>query len=229
MRSLITYLGHSSFLIKWKEGEILIDPFFSENDYYFFESIKLTHIFLTHGHGDHLGISLELYNKYKPKIIGAYELTLFLNKKGIKEEDLISINFGGYNNFPFGKVKMVFALHSSSNLENGNIIYTGNPCGYIFKFEDRSIYHMGDTGLSYEFKLIGETEKIDILLIPIGGYYTMDINDAITAVNMIKSEYVIPMHYETFPEIKIDPVLFKKRVENETSSKCIILKKGESF
>ncbi len=228
MRSLITYLGHSSFSIKWNEGYILIDPFLDENED-FFENSKITHIFLTHGHGDHLGVSFELYKKHKPKIVSAYELNLFLNKNGVKEEDLISINFGGYIPFPFGKVKMVYALHSSSNLQYGNIVYTGNPCGYIFKFEDRTLYHMGDTGLSYEFKLIGENEKIDILLIPIGGFYTMDIDDAINAVKMIKSEYVIPMHFDTFPEIKSDPVSFKKRVENETCSKCIILKRGESF
>lgn len=228
MRSLLTYLGHSSFTIKWNEGEILIDPFLDEKED-FLENSKITHIFLTHGHGDHLGFSIELYKKYKPKIIGAYELNLFLNKNGVKEEDLISINFGGYIPFPFGKVKMVHALHSSSNIQDGNIVYTGNPCGYIYKFEDRTIYHMGDTGLSYEFKLIGETEKIDILLIPIGGFYTMDIDDAINAVKMIKSEYVIPMHFDTFPEIKSDPVLFKRRVESETPSRCIILRKGESF
>lgn len=228
MRSLITYLGHSSFSIRWNEGDILIDPFFDEKED-FFKNLKITHIFLTHGHGDHVGISLDLYKKYKPKFVCAYELSLFLNKNGIKEEDLISINFGGYISFPFGKVKMVYALHSSSNIQNGKIIYAGNPCGYIFKFEDRTIYHMGDTGLSYEFKLIGENEKIDILLIPIGGFYTMDIDDAINAVKMIKSEYVIPMHFDTFPEIKSDTTSFKRKVENETTSKCIILKKGESF
>lgn len=228
MRSLITYLGHSSFSIKWKDGEILIDPFF-ELEENFLEKTKITHIFITHGHGDHVGVSVDLYKKYKAKIVGIYELTLLLNEKGVKEEDLISINFGGYLSFPFGKVKMVHALHSSSSIYDNKIIYTGNPCGYIFKFEDRTIYHMGDTGLSFEFKLIGELEKIDVLLIPIGGYYTMDIDDAINAVKMIKSEYVIPMHFDTFPEIKSDPNLFKERVERETSSKCIILKKGESF
>lgn len=228
MRSLITYLGHSSFLIKWNEGEILIDPFI-EDEFDFFKNVKITHIFLTHGHQDHLGSSVELYKKFKPKIVGSFELTLILNKMGVLEEDLIGINFGGFVSFPFGKVKMVHALHSSSSLINGNLVYAGNPCGYIFKLDDRTIYHMGDTGLSYEFKLIGEIEKIDLLLIPIGGIYTMDIDDGVMAVKMIKSEYVIPMHYDTFPEIKSDPYLFKKRVESETSSKCIILKKGESF
>lgn len=228
MRSLITYLGHSSFLIRWSKGEILIDPFFElESD--LFDKTKITHIFLTHGHQDHLGVTLELYKKIAPKIVGSYELMLFLNKEGVKEEDLESINFNGFLEFPFGKVKMVYALHSSSTFQDGKIFYTGNPCGYIFKFEDRTIYHMGDTGLTYEFKLIGETEKIDILLIPIGGVYTMDIDDAINAVKMIKSEYVIPMHYDTFDQIKSDPILFKKRVESETSSKCVVLKKGESF
>lgn len=228
MRSLITYLGHSAFSIKWSQGEILIDPFF-EFESNFIEKSKITHIFLTHGHEDHLGITFELYKTSKPKIVGAYELTLYLNRKGVKEEDLISINFGGYINFPFGKVKMVYALHSSSSIYEDKIIYTGNPCGYIFKFEDRTIYHMGDTGLSYEFKLIGETEKIDVLLIPIGGIYTMDIDDAINAVKMIKSQYVIPMHYNTFDVIKSDVIMFKRKVESETSSICIILEKGESF
>lgn len=228
MRSLITYLGHSSFSIKYSQGEILIDPFFEiEND--FIEKTKITYIFLTHGHQDHIGKTLELYKKFNLKIAGAYELMLFLNSKGVREEDLISINFGGFIEFPFGKVKMVYALHSSSTLNDGKIVYTGNPCGYIFKFEDRTIYHMGDTGLSYEFKLIGELEKINVLLIPIGGVFTMDIDDAINAVKMINSEYVIPMHFNTFDEIKCDPILFKRRVESETLSKCIILKKGESF
>jgi L-ascorbate metabolism protein UlaG (beta-lactamase superfamily) len=230
MINILTYFGHSCFSIKWEEGEILIDPFLNLEDASdFLDKLKITHIFITHGHGDHIGETFKLYEKFKPKIVGSYELILFLNKKGINENDLIPINFGGYSIFPFGKAKMVHAIHSSSYFDNENIIYLGNPCGYIFKMRDRTIYHMGDTGLSYEFKIFGELEKIDILLVPIGGNYTMDIDDAIMATKFIKSEYVIPMHFDTFPEIRQDPNVFKKRIEIETNSKCVILKPFESF
>ncbi|MBC7194361.1 MAG: metal-dependent hydrolase [Caldisericia bacterium] len=230
MRNILTYFGHSCFSIKWEEGEIIIDPFLDfEKAKEYLKNIKITHIFITHGHQDHIGETVKLYEIFKPKVAGIYELTLYLNKKGVKEEDLIPINFSGFLSFPFGKVKMVNALHSSSFLENENIVYLGNPCGYIFKMGERTIYHMGDTGLSYEFKMIGELEKIDISLTPIGGNYTMDIDDAITAVKFLKPQYVIPMHFDTFPEIKVDLNIFKNRVEFETNSKCIILKPFESF
>ena len=91
----------------------------------------------------------------------------------------------------------------------------GNPCGFVIEINGKKLYHAGDTGLTYDMKLL-ETEKIDIAFLPIGGNYTMDIDDAVRAVDFIKPKLTIPMHYNTFGVIKADPLEFKEKLPNYT-------------
>jgi L-ascorbate metabolism protein UlaG (beta-lactamase superfamily) len=134
------------------------------------------------------------------------------------------MHIGGRTKFDFGTVKMTNALHGSGISENGNMIYGGNPGGFIIEVNGKKIYHAGDTGLTYDMKLL-EDEKIDVAFLPIGGNYTMDIEDALKAVDFIKPKTVVPMHYNTFGIINADPEIFKSKA----SSNVIILNVNESM
>ena len=229
MRSIITYLGHAAFLIKSESGEILIDPFLSGNPNSPVkpDEVNPKFILVTHGHGDHLGDTVEIAKRSGALVIAPFELGTYIEREGVK--NVHTMHIGGSFTFPFGKLIMTIAHHGSAVIKDGEIIYTGNPCGYVIKLKDRTIYHAGDTGLFVDMKLIGERNKIDVALLPIGGNYTMDIDDAVYAVKLINPDVVIPMHYNTFPVIEKDPEEFKRRVEEETNSRCIVLKPGESY
>jgi len=114
------------------------------------------------------------------------------------------------NNFDFGRIKFTQALHGSSNNDGQ---YMGDPAGVIVTMQGRKIYHCGDTGIFGDMKLIGELDKIDVMLVPIGGNFTMDVDDAVKAVNMVNPRLAIPIHYNTFPVIQAAPQEFVKKVE----------------
>ncbi len=219
----ITYLGHSAILIEEGNFKGLIDPFISGNSLTEFnigEFLDLTHIFVTHGHSDHIGDTVEIAKKADALIITNHELSAYFNKLKLKTH---SMHIGGRTAFDFGKVKMINALHGSGILENGTMIYGGNPCGFVIEINGRKIYHAGDTGLTLDMKLL-EDENIDVAFLPIGGNFTMDIDDAARAADFIKAKKVVPIHYNTFEIIKADPIEYKNKVK---SSDVIILNINE--
>src|SRR5690625_2363393 len=123
------------------------------------------------------------------------------------------MNIGGAYNFDFGRVKYTKAFHSSSyEEEDGTFVYTGMPGGILLTVGNKTIYHMGDTGLFSDIKMIGEQHDIDLALIPIGDNFTMGPDDALQAADWIGATYVIPIHYNTFPIIEQDGEAFAKRV-----------------
>lgn len=209
----ITYYGHSVFLIEDKNFKAIIDPFITGNplaNCSIDEINGLTHIFVTHSHSDHLGDCVELAKKNNALVITNFEISNYLKEKDVKTHGM---HIGGRYKFYFGTVKLTVALHG------------GNPCGFIIEVYGKKIYHAGDTGLTYDMKLL-EDENIEVALLPIGGNYTMDIDDAIKAVKFIKPKLVIPMHYNTFELIKSDPNKFKSL---NTTCETIILNSGFSM
>ncbi len=122
------------------------------------------------------------------------------------------MHIGGSYNFPFGRVKLTIAHHGSALVDGDNITYTGNPCGVLVTIEGKTIYHPGDTGLFYDMKLIGEMNKIDLALLPIGDNFTMGIEDAVKATEFLNPGKVIPMHYKTFDIIDVDPQEFVNKI-----------------
>jgi L-ascorbate metabolism protein UlaG (beta-lactamase superfamily) len=128
--------------------------------------------------------------------------------------------------FDFGKAKLVPAWHSSS--VGDDLRYAGNPCGFVVQFPDTTIYHSGDTTVFGDMRLIAEVTPINVALLPIGGHFTMGIDDATKAVELLDPDIVIPMHYDTFPPIKQDPAEFKKKVESNLRTKVVILNPGEA-
>lgn len=221
----LKYLGHSAFYIESVDFKALIDPFISGNpmakcipdDF-----SDITHIFVTHGHGDHLGDTINIAKKNNSTVITNYEISIYLSDNEVSAHPM---HIGGRTKFDFGSVKMTPALHGSGITTANGVINGGNPCGFVIDVNGKKIYHAGDTGLTMDMKLL-EVEDIDLAILPIGGNFTMDIDDAVRAVEFIKPKKVIPIHYDTFPVIEASPQEFKDKVK---ISEVIILKSNEEY
>ena len=137
------------------------------------------------------------------------------------------MNHGGAYNFPFGRVKMTIAHHSSV-LPDGT--YAGNPGGFLINFNDgHDLYIAGDTALTYDMRLIGEVGGVDLAILPVGDNYTMGPEDAIVAAQFVKAKHVLPAHYNTFPWIAIDVEQFARRLQRETGIDCTVLEVNGSL
>lgn len=210
----IRYHGHSCLELKGKKATIIIDPFITGNSHAkaVVEEIKVDYIYVTHGHGDHLGDTLQIAKMNKATVIAPYELATYLSWQGVNCHPL---HIGGGYNFDFGRVKATPAYHGSSLVDAGQreIIYLGMPSGVIIELDGKKVYHAGDTGLFGDMKLLAR-EKLDFAFLPIGDNFTMGIDDALLAAEWINAKKVAPIHYDTFPMIKQDPELFVKRLQS---------------
>ena len=220
----LKYFSHSAFQITTDDSiKILIDPFLDNNPTSPVKSadVKADYILLSHAHGDHLGDTFKIATK-DTLIICVNELANYCISKGFKAHNM---HIGGGFNFPFGRVKFTIAHHGSKTNEGD---YAGEPAGILITVKDKTIYHTGDTGLFGDMKLIGEMNKIDYMLLPIGDNFTMGITDAVKAVELVNPKIAIPMHYNTFPVIQADPYEFKMKVE-EKGLNCRVLNYGEEI
>lgn len=219
----ITWQGHSCFIVEAEGKSIIIDPFLKGNPTAKIEPSKVSvnAVLVTHGHGDHLGDAVEIAKKNNAPVIGTFELVNYCTAKGAAGHPM---HIGGSHSFPFGRVKLTIAHHGSS-ADTGQL---GNPCGFIVSMGGRTIYHAGDTGLFSDMALIGDTNNIDVAMLPIGDNFTMGIEDAARAVGLLKPRIVIPMHYNTFDLIRQDPEVFKNSLPQK-GLRVEIMKPGESI
>jgi len=222
----LTFLGHACFLIDNGKHRLIIDPFLSGNPLAKVKpsDVQVDFVLLTHGHGDHLGDAIEVAKRCQATIISNFELATFCSGKGV--EKTAGLHIGGGADFPFGSLKLTIAHHGST--QGSELGYGGNPVGFIIRTDGKIIYHAGDTGLFLDMKLIGELDKIDVALLPIGGYFTMDVNDAARAVEFLRPQKAIPMHYNTFDPIKADPKVFVNKIKH-FGVEGIILQPGHSY
>lgn len=207
----ITYFSHSCFLFETSRHTLIIDPFLTNNPLAQVkaDSIRCDYVLVTHGHADHVGDALEIAKRNDATIISSYEVVDWLSRQGAKGHPL---GLGGGFDFPFGRVKLTIAFHSAgyppSEGEKGGFLYLGAPAGMLIQADGKTIYHAGDTALTLEMQLLGERNKIDVAMLPIGDNFTMGPDDAVDAAQFLKPGLVLPMHYNTFEVIRQDPNAF---------------------
>jgi L-ascorbate metabolism protein UlaG (beta-lactamase superfamily) len=234
----IRWHGHSCFELSEGETRVLVDPFLKPNNpkaVVTADEVEPTHIAISHGHADHLADAVPVARRTGAHCVAMVELASWLGSKGIEEDKLSDPNLGGTVEFDWGYISLVPAWHTNTipgsddapfSAEHG--ISIGVPSGLVIKIGETTVYHAGDTCLFSDMKLIAQRSDIDVALLPIGGHYTMDRRDAVVAAEFVGAPTVLPMHYDTFPPIETDAAAFKSDVEEQTSSKVVLLEPGET-
>ncbi len=226
MTNKLTWYGHAALGLETGGHRLLIDPFFEGNPAANISSkeVAADFILISHGHGDHVGDSVAIAKRTGAAIVSNYEIANWCSEQGAPKTH--GQHLGGGFKHPFGYLKLTLALHGSM-LPDGS--YGGNPCGFLLTTNDgKKFYFAQDTGLFGDMKLIGE-EGLDLAVIPIGDNYTMGPDDALRAVKLLEPKVVVPIHYNTWDLIAQDAEAWKARVENETKTRVVLLKPGESL
>jgi L-ascorbate metabolism protein UlaG (beta-lactamase superfamily) len=221
----IRWLGQSCFELKAGGTTVLTDPFLTGNPKAAATADEMEPdvILLTHGHADHLGDTVDIAKRTGATVVAITELAGEIGRAGV--ENVLDPNYGGTVSFDWGWVKLVPAWHTAVS-PNGT---PHMPAGLLIHIGDHLIYHLGDTALFSDMKLIAQRgDKVDLALVPIGGHYTMDRFDAVTAVELINPQQVIPCHYNTFPLLEADAQGFKSDVQNAGFSEVVVLDPGDS-
>jgi len=225
MGTKITFYGHATLGIQSGDYRLIVDPYFKGNPACKvpLTDIQADYLLVTHGHSDHLGDAVELSQRTGARVICNTEVGDWLEKRGVAVK---ALQVGGSWQYPFGHLRMTFALHSSS-LPDGSC--GGLAGGFLLTTRlGEKIYLAGDTGVFGDMSLIGQ-EGLDLAALPIGGLYTMDPADALQAVKLLKPHVVIPIHYNSVKSLQQDAALWKQQVEQETESHVVVLRPGEGY
>ncbi|MFH1751372.1 MAG: metal-dependent hydrolase [archaeon] len=220
----LEFFGHSFFRITGGKNCLLVDPFLPTNSKrnYLLTSPKqakdfkdVDSIFISHEHAEHFDKqaveAIALRNNSivvsHETVLNQLDIPINLKKSVESNQEFILRNV---------KVKTITAHHPR----------TFSSMGFMFDFNGKTVYHAGDTDLTDIFTQI----KPDVALLPIGGQITMDVIDAVRATKTMKPKFVIPMHYNTFEEIKQNPLELKERIDKSIlNTKTIILEPGQKF
>ena len=198
----LTYYGHSCFGVSVVGADLLFDPFITPNPKAAsidVGKVPADYILISHGHFDHVADAIDIAKRTGATVIANFEIAEWFNKQGVDKTH--AMNLGGAKQFPFGRVKMTPALHSSV-LPDGT--YGGNPGGFLVKTNGGNFYYSGDTALTRDMKLIAEKASLKFAVLCIGDNFTMGPADAARAASFVEVTEVVGVHYDTFPPIEID-------------------------
>jgi L-ascorbate metabolism protein UlaG (beta-lactamase superfamily) len=226
----ITWLGHSTFIVRTPGGRrVLFDPWLTGNPVCpeaMKKPPKVDLILVSHGHFDHMDDVVLCARESGAPVVAIFELCDWLGRKGI--QTVSPMNKGGSQDVAGLRVTMTDARHSSGYVENGQMIYMGEPAGFVVRLEDgRAIYFAGDTCLFGDMRLIGEMYRPDIAFLPIGDRFTMDPVAAARACEFLGVRQVVPMHWGTFPMLTGTPSMLKTHLAG-TGVDVLELKPGET-
>jgi L-ascorbate metabolism protein UlaG (beta-lactamase superfamily) len=201
MATTLTWLGHAAFRIDTAGGKrIYVDPFLNGNPRCPAEEVepeRVDAIFLTHGHGDHVGDTVALAQKFECPVVAQVELRGWLAGQGVEMNMAHAPNKGGTVDVDGTKVTLTTGNHSSS-ADDGT--YLGESCGLVFELEDGpTIYFAGDTNVFGDMALIARIYEPDVAVLPIGDHFTMGPREAAVALELLAVKRCVPSHYGTFP------------------------------
>ena len=225
----ITWLGHSTFLVRTPGGKrVIFDPWLTDNPACP-DALKkppaVDLILVSHGHFDHIGDLLKVARESGAPVAGIFELCDWLDRKGIAHT--APMNKGGSQQLAGLRIVMTDARHSSGFFDNGQMVYVGEPAGFVVTLEDGvTLYYAGDTCLFGDMKLIGEMYRPDIAFLPIGDRFTMDPAAAAKACEWLGVRQVVPMHWGTFPLLTGTPEMLKAHLAGRVE--VLELKPGET-
>jgi L-ascorbate metabolism protein UlaG (beta-lactamase superfamily) len=221
----LTYYGHSCFAVVINRFTLLFDPFITPNELakaVDVNKVAADYILVSHGHEDHLADAEGIAKRTGAMLISNFEIATWFSGQGVNKTH--PMNHGGTAKFDFGRVKYVNAIHSST-LPDGSS--GGNPGGFVIESAEGNFYYSGDTALTMDMKLIGESTKLKFAVLCIGDNFTMGAEDAVKAAGFVRCTEIVGVHYDTFPPIKIDHAAAKETFSN-AGSRLHLLKPGES-
>jgi len=203
----LTWLGHAAFRLDSPGGKrIYVDPFLQNPKCPDNERTpeRADVIALTHGHDDHVGETVELTQRLSPEaVVALIELKGWLKSNGAKVDDLPGPNKGGTVEAAGCKFTLTNAFHSGSAPDGS---YGGEACGLVVELEDATkIYFAGDTCVFGDMQLIARIYEPDVVVLPIGGHFTMDPREAAVALELLGNPRCVPCHWGTFPLLKGTP------------------------
>ncbi|MDQ0510678.1 metal-dependent hydrolase [Ancylobacter amanitiformis] len=217
----ITWFGHAAFRLEFAQKVVLIDPFLTGNPA-FTGSVEaatagVTHILLTHGHGDHVGDTVAIAERTGATVVANADLASWLGTQGVAKLEMM--NTGGTIHLDGFAVSMVRADHSSGMIVNGASVYLGNANGLVVKAPgEPTVWHMGDTDLFSDMALIAELHRPDVVIVPIGDRFTMGPESAALAVTRyLGGLTIIPAHYATFGLLEANADRFTTLVGGEAT------------
>jgi L-ascorbate metabolism protein UlaG (beta-lactamase superfamily) len=222
---ILTYYGHACFAVRIGPRALLFDPFITGNELaksVDVNTLAADYILISHGHLDHLADAAQIARRTGATIVSNFEVVNWFVKQGLQNGH--PLNHGGGHRFDFGRVKFVNAIHSSS-LPDGS--YGGNPGGFLVESPEGNFYYSGDTALTMDMKLIGESTRLNFAVLPIGDNFTMDAEDAIRAADFVRCREILGVHFDTFPPIKIDHAAAVQKFKS-AGKRLHLLAPGES-
>jgi L-ascorbate metabolism protein UlaG (beta-lactamase superfamily) len=198
----VTYYGHSCFGVEVAGRHLLFDPFITPNEKaraIDVNRIEADFLFISHAHADHLADAVAIAKRTGATVVANYEIYLWATNQGIQKAQ--PVNHGGSARLDFGRAKFVNAVHSSS-FPDGS--YGGNPGGWVMETAEGNFYYSGDTALTTDMALIGESTPLKFAALCIGDTFTMGVDDAVKAAQMVRCDDILGVHYDTFPPIEIN-------------------------
>lgn len=221
----LAFYGHACFGVQVGGKHLLFDPFISPNpraSKVDIARVPADYILISHGHEDHVADAVAIATRTNATVITNFEITLWLNRHGVSRTH--AMNHGGCSRFDFGGVKYVNAVHSSMLPDGSN---GGNPGGFVVTTPEGRFYYSGDTALTMDMTLVSDGAPLRFAVLPVGDTFTMGVDDAIRAADLVKCDEVVGVHFDTFPPIEIDHADAVRRFK-EAGKTLHLLNPGET-